>query len=385
MTMAAKPPISDLKAFYFKPLSAITLPSERNSERILAHFRHLTLLGQRLVLGVGQSRVLPLFCQSPCSRAVLQEPDLRMQKETKLGSRPQDPADLELSAMTEEKSGTRPDGRGVSLFKKTATPVAQPSQDLSTGREIFANGLPSMFLSPMRVWESLGAVSLDPAHLAANGLFLEASDHPAASGFDMLRTRLLHGLAEKGWRRVAVTSPTHGCGKSFVATNLALSLSRRPASRSVLIDLDLRHPEIARTLGIAEDRALGEFLSGEQPLEGVFRRYGRSLALGLNATAIERASETLHDPDTVAALAAVVEQLDPEVVLYDLPPALVSDDVLALGTSVDAVLLVTDGTKTTPGEIRAVEKMLEGRIPLLGVVLNRAQDFNAGRYRYAKK
>jgi protein-tyrosine kinase len=308
-----------------------------------------------------------------------------MQKETKLGSRPQDPADLELSAMTEEKSGTRPDGRGVSLFKKTATPVAQPSQDLSTGREIFANGLPSMFLSPMRVWESLGAVSLDPAHLAANGLFLEASDHPAASGFDMLRTRLLHGLAEKGWRRVAVTSPTHGCGKSFVATNLALSLSRRPASRSVLIDLDLRHPEIARTLGIAEDRALGEFLSGEQPLEGVFRRYGRSLALGLNATAIERASETLHDPDTVAALAAVVEQLDPEVVLYDLPPALVSDDVLALGTSVDAVLLVTDGTKTTPGEIRAVEKMLEGRIPLLGVVLNRAQDFNAGRYRYAKK
>lgn len=308
-----------------------------------------------------------------------------MQKETKLGSRPQGHADLELPAMTEEKSGARPDGRGVSLFKKAAAPALQPSHDLTTGREIFANELPSIFLNPMRVWESLGAVALDPAHLAAHGLFLAASDHPAASGFDMLRTRLLHGLAEKGWRRVAVTSPTHGCGKSFVATNLALSLARRPASRTVLIDLDLRHPEIARSLGIAEDRALGEFLSGEQPLEGVFRRYGQSLALGLNATAIERASETLHDPDTVAALAAVVEQLDPEVVLYDLPPALVSDDVLALGSSVDAVLLVTDGTRTSPGEIRAVEKMLEGRIPLLGVVLNRAQDFNAGRYRYAKK
>lgn len=308
-----------------------------------------------------------------------------MLKDTNLGSGPLGPADLELSAMAEDKSGSRPDPRGVSLFKKATAAQSDVTMDLATGREIFANALPSIFLNPIRVWESLGAVELDAARLTRNGLFIEASDHPAAVGFDILRTRLLHGLAEKGWRRIAVTSPTHGCGKSFVAINLALSLARRPSSRSVLIDLDLRHPEIAATLGLTEDRALGEFLSGEQPLEGVFRRFGKTLALGLNGEAIERASETLHDPDTVAALTAMVEQLDPEVVLYDLPPALVSDDVLALGSSVDAVLLVTDGTKTAPDDIRAVEKMLDGRIPLMGVVLNRAQDFNAGRYRYAKK
>ena len=80
----------------------------------------------------------------------------------------------------------------------------------------------------------------------------------------------------------------------------------------------------------------------------------------------------------------MLEQLDPEVVIYDLPPVLVSDDVLALAPCVDAVLLITDGTKTSPDEIRACERMLEGRIPLMGVVLNRAQDFAAGRYRYAK-
>jgi protein-tyrosine kinase len=315
----------------------------------------------------------------------VKEPGLRMLKETKLGSRRNGPADLELSAMAEDKSGNRTDTKGVSLFKKATAAPSEATMDLATGREIFSSPLPSMILNPIRVWESLGAVELDAAQLTDKGLFIGASDHPAAVGFDILRTRLLHGLAEKGWRRIAVTSPTHGCGKSFVAINLALSLARRPASRSVLVDLDLRHPEVAKILGIAEDRALGEFLSGEQPLEGVFRRFGRNLALGLNAQAIERASETLHDPHTVAALTAMIDQLDPEVVLYDLPPALVSDDVLALGSSVDAVLLVTDGTQTTPEEIRAVETLLEGRIPLMGVVLNRAQDFNAGRYRYAKK
>ena len=43
-----------------------------------------------------------------------------------------------------------------------------------------------------------------------------------------------------------------------------------------------------------------------------------------------------------------------------------------------------DGNALSAEEIRACERLLEGRIPLMGVVLNRAQDFSAGRYRYAK-
>lgn len=289
--------------------------------------------------------------------------------------------------MPADQSGPRKEARGssVPLFRtKASSTHPEVSLDLETGREIFSAPLPVIF-NPARVWESLGAVRLSATTLSGNGLFIEASEHPAAVAFDILRTRLLRGLSEKGWKRIAVTSPTHGCGKSLVATNLALSLSRRPSSRTVLMDLDLRSPEIANLLGVTEDRALSEFLSGEQPLEGVFRRHGRTLALALNGERIEKASETLHDPETVSALTAMMEQLEPEVVIYDLPPVLVNDDVLALGPSVDAVLLVTDGTKTTPDEIRACERMLEGRIPLMGVVLNRAQDFNAGRYRYAKK
>ena len=50
----------------------------------------------------------------------------------------------------------------------------------------------------------------------------------------------------------------------------------------------------------------------------------------MNGEAVEHSSERLHNPDTVMALDAMLEQLDPEVVLYDMPPALVGDDVLAL-------------------------------------------------------
>lgn len=294
---------------------------------------------------------------------------------------------MEFSAMSEDKTEGRglPRGAVASLFRPGRTVSHEPmTLDLVKGREIFTAPLAPLRINPAKVWESLSAVQLSAENLAGNGLFPMPSNEPAALAIDQLRSKLLHGLSVKGWKRIAVTSPTHGCGKSFVATNLALSLARRPASRTVLIDLDLRRPHLAELLGLSDAPEFAEFLNGDQPLESIFCRYGRTLALGLNRAPVEMAAETLHNPDTAVALAAMVEQLDPEVVIYDMPPALGTDDVLAMGSSVDAVLLVVDGTKTTPDEVRACERLLEGRIPLMGVVLNRAQDRAARRFGYGK-
>lgn len=289
--------------------------------------------------------------------------------------------------MSADRNDPRNGGKpaGASVFRPGhVIPTHAATYDLATGREIFTARAELPLINPARVWESLGPLSLSAKHLAGNGLFPQSDSDPAASAFDILRTRLLHGLAEKGWRRIAVTSPTHGCGKSFVATNLALSLARRATSRTVLVDLDLRRPRLADLLGVTDAAPLEDFLSGDQPLESQFRRFGRTLALGMNGEAVEQASERLHNPDTALALDAMLAQLDPEVVLYDMPPALVGDDVLALTPCIDAVLLVTDGTRTSPEDIRACERLFEGRLPLMGVVLNRAQDRKAGQYRYGK-
>ena len=289
--------------------------------------------------------------------------------------------------MSEDKSPTRPLSRGAmaSLFRPGQTVASVPmTLDLVKGREIFTAAVDPLRVNPARVWESLSAVQLSPDTLIGNGLFPLPSNQPAALAIDLLRSKILHGLAQQGWRRIAVTSPTHGCGKSFVATNLALSLARRPSSRTALIDLDLRRPGLAALLGQTDTPDLADFLSGDQPLESVFRRFGRTLALGLNGAPVDMAAEVLHNPDTAVALSAMVEQLDPEVVIYDMPPALGTDDLLAMAPSLDAVLLVVDGTQTSPDDVRACERLFEGRIPLLGVVLNRAQDRAALRHTYGK-
>jgi len=294
---------------------------------------------------------------------------------------------MEFSAMSEDKSHDRPPQRGpvASLFRPGQI-VSAPAMtlDLVKGREIFTAPLAPLRVNPAKVWESLSAVQLSVEKLQGNNLFPLPSNQPAALAVDQLRSKILHGLATKGWKRIAVTSPTHDCGKSFVATNLALSLARRPASRTALIDLDLRRPQLAGLLGLTDLPEFADFLTGDQPLESVFRRFGRTLALGLNGAPVEMAAEMLHSPETAVALSALVDQLDPEVVIYDMPPALGTDDVLAMAPSLDAVLLVADGTKTTAEDLRACERLFEGRLPLMGVVLNRAQDRAAQRRGYGK-
>ena len=285
--------------------------------------------------------------------------------------------------LAEEK--LRPVMPGASVFRPAA-----PDPSAAAAAEEPVTNLPVLSfrhndLTPARVWESLPPVTLDAAWLDRHGLFANSSTDAAPGAFDILRTRILLAFQENGWRRIAVTSPTHGCGKSTVAANLALSLARRPGSKTVLMDLELRRPGLATLLGLKDPGLLRDFLTGTQPLEAHFQRVGRTLALALNGAPVVDAAELLQAPDTTGALVSMLEQLDPEVVVFDLPPVLVSDDVIGFAPQVDAVLLVADGTQSTAEEIQACERLFEGRVPLLGVVLNRAQDLRTARYRYDRK
>ncbi len=282
------------------------------------------------------------------------------------------------------QQGARP--AHVSVFRPGQPMADRPiTLDQRTGREIFLSPTALVPFNPARVWESVTELRTSAEQLTRNGLFPDAGQNPVTRTFDMLRTRVLQAMASKKWTRLAVTSPTHGCGKSFVAANLALSMARLPSCRTVLMDLELRDPQLADLFGQTDAAPLIEFLMGEQPLESHFRRYGRNLALGLNGEAVPLSSELLQDPEFANAMGALRDLLQPDIVIFDTPPALVGDDVLSMAEQVDAVLLVSDGTRTSPEDLRACERLFDGKIPLLGVVLNRAQDRAQDRYAYGNR
>lgn len=231
-------------------------------------------------------------------------------------------------------------------------------------------------------WRDLEPIELDPRHLERHRVITHARRDPAHVAFDVLRTRLLRTFQKHGWTRLGITSPDKSCGKTFIATNLALSLSRQPDIRAVLMDLDLRSPSVAKVLGIRHPEPVRWFLQGDVPMTKYLRRIGGNLAVGLNSERVRDAAELLLAPRTAIALDTVRQTLSPDVVIYDLPPMLSADDVLGFLPQLDCVLLVVGGGRTRPEQVTECERLLADQVNLLGVLLNRAEGASSARYAY---
>lgn len=255
--------------------------------------------------------------------------------------------------------------RGVSLFASPAVdvdPVLAPAE--TTPEKIQRD-----------MWDLLPRASpgVRRHFLSGAPLINFFRNDPASRAFDLLRTRMLQTLRSNGWNRVAIASPTSGCGATFTAVNLAQSLARVPGSRTVLMDINHRTPGVSKLLEIDGAGDMRGFLSGDVSVEGHMMRTSKTLALGLATQQEFGAAEILHDTRCGAALSEMQRALRPDVTLFDLPPILAFDDLAAFLPQVDGVLLVVDGTQTTARQIAACERALDGQTQLLGIILNRAR------------
>ncbi|WP_412565017.1 tyrosine-protein kinase family protein [Thalassobius sp. MITS945101] len=239
------------------------------------------------------------------------------------------------------------------------------------------------------VWPQLGPMPVQRNQMAQNLIITASRRNPVHAAFDVLRARLLNALTDNGWKRVAITSPTRDCGKTFVSVNLAVTLSRYENCRTILLDMDMRNPSVAKTLGLRDVGSMGDYLRGEVPTRDQFFKFdsndmkiGDNLAIAMNDRIEPYASELMQQPATAELLQRMEAELSPDVILYDLPPALANDDVIAFEDNFDGVLIVIDGTRTSGQDVREVMRRLGDSVPLLGVVLNKAEDATGEEYGY---
>lgn len=225
------------------------------------------------------------------------------------------------------------------------------------------------------IWASIPVI--EPVLAQLTGVAqVPAFDRASLTGaaMDHLRTQLTRVLSEKGWRRIGVLSAERQAGRSFVTTALAVSLARLESLRVMLVDADLESPGLAELLDIEAPESLDTILSGAAAPESALLRVGNSLVLALNAAPIPEATERMLAPDAILAMRAMIECVSPDVVIHDLPPLINNNLSQVLLSQLDAVLLVADGTRTTAGDILACERLLEGQVPMLGVILNKSED-----------
>lgn len=194
-----------------------------------------------------------------------------------------------------------------------------------------------------------------------------------ASYFDKLRTRMIHHMQANGWSRVAITSPGASSGKSTTVLNLGFSMSRQLTSRVMICEMDLRKPSLRRILQLKTERNFSEFVRGNGTFEEHGVRIRPNLAIGMARNFVEHSAELLQNPDLGRRLQDVQTKYDPTMMIFDMPPFQVSDDMMAFADKVDCVLIMAAAERTKMAELDACEREISNVTNVLGVVLNKCR------------
>lgn len=256
----------------------------------------------------------------------------------------------------------------IQKAKEQRGTVVVPSAGAGVGGGLTRGGQRPAQVGP--AWAEVAAFEPEPRLLARNHVVTFEDVDPAHSHFDILRTKVFRTMQKNGWTSLGITSPTSGCGKTTLALNLAFSLAHQPELRTVLVELDLRRPAMARAIGLKAPQSVAGVLQGSRGVAESFVRYGDNLAIGTNAQSVRDSAELLMTARTAEGIAAIRRAFLPDIIVYDLPPMLQSDDVMAFLPQLDCVLLVAGAEKSRLDEVDKCEKDLADQTNVLGVVLN---------------
>jgi Mrp family chromosome partitioning ATPase len=94
---------------------------------------------------------------------------------------------------------------------------------------------------------------------------------------------------------------------------------------------------------------------------------------------VEGTSELLTGPRMQGLIDTLANKKQSRVALFDLPPILVGDDVVALSEMLDAVILIVEEDVTTSTELEKALELLK-ETTVLGCVLNKAKDNEVKSY-----
>ena len=167
---------------------------------------------------------------------------------------------------------------------------------------------------------------------------------------------------------IVITSALPHEGKTTIATSLALSIAKA-GSRVLLIDADVRRPQVAASLGIATpEHGIAEVATGKTELASAIVSTGTPLDL-LLVTVIAKGIDIFSRGQFSDLLEKARQQYD--VVVIDTPPVLAVSDATVISREADHVVFITRWRRTSRFAAKAaVEALKAAEAPLSGVVLN---------------
>lgn len=221
----------------------------------------------------------------------------------------------------------------------------------------------------VHLWESLPPMSVSETQLIKHRIVSHEAG-AQATPFDIMRTKILLQMQQNGWTRLAITSPMQNCGKTTTACNLAMGLGRQHNVSAILMDLDLQSPSIHTFFNQRPRHNVADVLNGEVEFGEQAMRIGENVAVSMSSAPETDPTRILLAEETEKVLDTIQSTYAPDMVIFDLPSVLVSDNTRAFLKNVDCALVVARAGATRYGQFDTCEREIAEYTNVLGVVLN---------------
>lgn len=202
--------------------------------------------------------------------------------------------------------------------------------------------------------------------------------------FKVLRTNILFPADGAPPKTILITSALPGDGKSFVSSNLAISIAQGVEEHVLLLDGDLRKPSIHQRFGFGKVPGLSDYLVSGNDIGDVFLKTPiEKLTIVPSGEPPINPAELVSSKKMKALLDEVKSRYDDRYIIIDSPPPAMASETNAIAKYVDGVILVVRAEKT-PREAVADTIAQIGKEKLIGLVLNQVDRSQTKYYGYNK-
>ena len=211
----------------------------------------------------------------------------------------------------------------------------------------------------------------------------DKSSFHVKEAYKALRTNIVFTIPHDGAKKIIVTSALAGEGKSTNCLNLAISFAQTGA-KVLIVDCDLRKPNIANLLNIPSTPGLSNVLANLNTIDSVIVH---SDYANLDVIA---SGDMPPNPAELLGSSSMQDTLDKlseiyEYIFLDTSPINIVTDAAVMSKMADGILLVVRQGRTDKENVaEAIKKLSFVEANIIGFVLNgRLSDIKMG-YRYGK-
>jgi len=203
-----------------------------------------------------------------------------------------------------------------------------------------------------------------------------------AEQFKILRTNILYPVAGDPPKSILLTSTGPEEGKTFAAANLAISIALNVNKHVLLIDADLRNPQLHQRFGFGNVPGLSNYLKDGRSLNSLLLKTKvDKLTLLPSGPPPVNPSELISSERMASLLAEVAARYNDRLIVIDAPPPSMAAETSVIARHVDGVVIVVRYGRTRKEDLSDLIERV-GKKKILGSLLNYAETPQSRHYGY---